>query len=60
VKPFTPPRTLEEDAMSGGFWGGVGEPTVTVAAPAVLNAYFAATGKRIRSVPLSKLDIAFA
>jgi isoquinoline 1-oxidoreductase subunit beta len=24
---------------SGGFWGGVGEPTVTVAAPAVLNAY---------------------
>ena len=45
---------------SGGFWGGVGEPTVTVAAPAVLNVYFAATGKRSRSVPLSKLDIAFA
>ncbi len=45
---------------SGGFWGGVGEPTCTVAAPAVLNAYFAATGKRIRSVPLSNHDIAFA
>jgi isoquinoline 1-oxidoreductase beta subunit len=45
---------------SGGFWGGVGEPTITVAAPAVLNAYFAATGRRIRSVPLSKFDIVFA
>jgi isoquinoline 1-oxidoreductase beta subunit len=42
---------------SGGFWGGVGEPTIAVAAPAVLNAYFAATGKRIRTFPLKKHDI---
>ncbi|WP_024511524.1 molybdopterin cofactor-binding domain-containing protein [Bradyrhizobium sp. ARR65] len=45
---------------SGGFWGGVGEPTIGVAAPAVLNAYFAATGKRLRSVPLRDQNITFA
>ena len=37
---------------SGGFWGGVGEPTICVAAPAVLNAMYRATGKRLRAVPL--------
>jgi isoquinoline 1-oxidoreductase beta subunit len=42
---------------SGGFWGGVGEPTICVAAPAVLNAIFAATGKRYRSFPLSQHNI---
>ena len=42
---------------SGGFWGGVGEPTICVAAPAVLNAFYRATGKRIRSFPLKNHGI---
>jgi isoquinoline 1-oxidoreductase subunit beta len=34
------------------FWGGVGEPTICVTAPAVLNALAAATGKPQRTLPL--------
>ena len=39
---------------SGGFWGGVGEPTIAVAAPAVMNAVVAAGGARIRHLPLKE------
>ena len=42
---------------SGGFWGGIGEPTICVAAPAVLNAFARATGKRIRTFPLKNHGI---
>jgi isoquinoline 1-oxidoreductase beta subunit len=45
---------------SGGFWGGVGEPTIFVAAPAVLNAIFAATGTRYRSFPLKNHNLRIA
>jgi isoquinoline 1-oxidoreductase beta subunit len=36
------------------FWGGVGEPTICVVAPSVLNAIYAATGKPVRELPLSR------
>jgi isoquinoline 1-oxidoreductase beta subunit len=45
---------------SGGFWGGVGEPTICVAPPAVLNAITAATGKRYRTFPLKNHGLTIA
>ena len=51
------PRVETVTVPSGGFWGGVGEPTIMVAAPAVLNAIFAATGRPVRELPLRKLKL---
>lgn len=51
------PKVETVIVASGGFWGGVGEPTIAVAAPAVLNAIYAATGKRVRDMPLKNTSL---
>jgi len=53
-------ETIIIESGGDGEWGGVGEPTIAVAAPAVLNAIYAATGKRIRSFPLSNTSLSEA
>jgi len=41
------------------FWGGVGEPTICVVAPAVINAISAAIGKPLRDLPLKNSGLKF-
>jgi isoquinoline 1-oxidoreductase beta subunit len=51
------PRVETVIIPSYDFWGGVGEPTICVTAPSVLNAIHAATGRPVRSLPLKNVKL---
>ncbi|HEX8112208.1 MAG TPA: molybdopterin cofactor-binding domain-containing protein, partial [Kofleriaceae bacterium] len=52
------PRKIHVELIAGdGPPGGVGEPGVPPVAPAILNAVFALTGQRVRTLPLVRAPV---
>lgn len=56
VRMADAPEIEVEIITSGEHWGGAGEPGTPPIAPAVTNAVFALTGKRVRQLPLRNHD----
>lgn len=53
------PKVETVIAPTWDFWGGVGEPTICVTAPAVMNAIAAAIGRPVRNLPLKNDGFTF-
>ena len=60
VKMAEAPAIETHFSLSGGEWGGIGEPGLPPTAPAVVNAIFAVTGKRVRSLPIAQHDLSWS
>ncbi len=54
MRLYQTPQIVVRGLQNGHKIRGVGEPSVPPAAPALANAIFAATGKRIRELPLGR------
>jgi len=54
MRIYSCPNIMVKGLENGDTVRGIGEPPVPVTAPALANAIFAATGKRIRELPLNK------
>jgi isoquinoline 1-oxidoreductase beta subunit len=57
IKLAEMPKVETVIVPSFDFWGGVGEPTICVVTPSVLNAIHEATGKPVRSLPLKNVKL---
>jgi isoquinoline 1-oxidoreductase beta subunit len=58
VKMVEAPAVETHFSLSGGEqWGGIGEPALPPTAPAVVNAIYKITGRRIRALPIAQHDL---
>ena len=60
LKLSSTPKIESVLVPTNDFWGGVGEPTICVVAPAVINAISKAIGRPLRNFPLHKENLSLA